>query len=46
MDATGVSHIAIRAADIDRSLGFYRDTLGMTVGLRTAAELVVINIQK
>ena len=32
MDATGVSHIAICVADIDRSLGFYRDILGMTVG--------------
>ena len=32
-DATGVSHIAICVADIDRSLGFYRDILGMTVGL-------------
>ena len=46
MGATGVCHIAICVADIDRSLGFYRDILGMTVGLRTAAELVVINIQK
>ena len=32
MDATGVSHIAICVADIDWSLGFYRDILGMTVG--------------
>ena len=32
MDASGVSHIAICVADIDRSLGFYRDILGMTVG--------------
>ena len=32
MYATGVTHIAICVADIDRSLGFYRDILGMTVG--------------
>ncbi len=32
MDATGVSHIAICVRDIDKSLEFYRDTLGMTVG--------------
>ena len=32
MDATGVSHIAICVRDIDKSLEFYRDILGMTVG--------------
>ena len=32
MDATGVSHIAICVRDIDKSLEFYRDVLGMTVG--------------
>jgi len=31
MDATGVSHIAICVRDLDRSLAFYRDILGMTV---------------
>ena len=32
MDATGVSHIAICVRDIDKSLEFYCDTLGMIVG--------------
>ena len=31
MDATGVSHIAICVSDLDRSLAFYRDILGMKV---------------
>ena len=31
MDATGVSHIAICVSDLDKSLGFYRDILGMRV---------------
>ena len=31
MDATGVSHIAICVRDMEKSLAFYRDTLGMTV---------------
>ena len=31
MDATGVSHIAICVRDLDRSLAFYRDILGMRV---------------
>ena len=31
MDATGVSHIAICVRDLDKSLGFYRDILGMRV---------------
>lgn len=33
MDATGVSHIAICVRDVDRSLAFYRDILGMRVTL-------------
>lgn len=33
MDATGVSHIAICVRDMDRSLAFYRDILGMRVTL-------------
>ena len=33
MDATGVSHIAICVRDMDKSLGFYRDVLGMRVTL-------------
>ena len=31
MDATGVSHIAICVRDLDKSLEFYRDVLGMRV---------------
>ncbi|PKB82711.1 MAG: hypothetical protein BZY88_03790 [SAR202 cluster bacterium Io17-Chloro-G9] len=31
MDATGVSHIAICVRDLDKSLAFYRDILGMKV---------------
>ena len=31
MDATGVSHIAICVRDLDKSLAFYRDILGMRV---------------
>ncbi len=31
MDATHVSHIAICVRDLDKSLGFYRDILGMRV---------------
>ena len=33
MDATAVSHIAICVRDMDRSLAFYRDILGMRVTL-------------
>ena len=33
MDATGVSHIAVCVRDLDRSLAFYRDILGMRVDL-------------
>lgn len=31
MNATGVSHIAVCVRDLDRSLAFYRDILGMRV---------------
>ena len=31
MDATGVSHIAVCVRDMDNSLAFYRDILGMKV---------------
>ena len=31
MDATGVSHIAICVRDLDKSLAFYPDILGMRV---------------
>ena len=33
MDATGVSHIAICVRDLDKSLAFYRDILGIRVTL-------------
>ena len=33
MEATGVSHIAICVRDLDKSLAFYRDILGMRVDL-------------
>jgi len=31
MEATGISHIAFCVRDVDRSLAFYRDILGMTI---------------
>jgi catechol 2,3-dioxygenase-like lactoylglutathione lyase family enzyme len=31
MEASGVSHIAICVRDMDKSLEFYRDVLGMVV---------------
>jgi glyoxylase I family protein len=33
MDTTGISHIAICVQDVDKSLAFYRDILGMRVTL-------------
>ncbi len=33
MDATAVSHIAMCVRDLDKSLAFYRDALGMSVTL-------------
>jgi catechol 2,3-dioxygenase-like lactoylglutathione lyase family enzyme len=33
MDATGVSHIAICVQDVEKSLAFYRDILGLRVTL-------------
>ena len=35
MQAKGVSHIAMCVADLERSLHFYRDLLGLTVRLHT-----------
>lgn len=35
MKAKGVSHIAMCVADLERSLHFYRDLLGLTVRLHT-----------
>lgn len=39
MKAKGVSHIAMCVADLDRSLHFYRDLLGLTVRLHTTQEM-------
>ena len=39
MKAQGVSHIAVCVADLDRSLRFYRDLLGLTVRLHTTQEM-------
>ena len=35
MKAKGVSHIAVCVADLEKSLGFYRDLLGLTVRMQT-----------
>ena len=34
MKATGVSHIAVCVRDLEESLGFYRDVLGMKVKMQ------------
>ena len=39
MRAKGVSHIAVCVADLERSLHFYRDLLGLTVRLHTTQEM-------
>lgn len=39
MKAKGVSHIAVCVRDLDKSLAFYRDILGMTVKLHTTQEM-------
>ena len=39
MRARGVSHIAVCVADLERSLHFYRDLLGLTVRLHTTQEM-------
>ena len=39
MKAKGISHIAVCVADLDRSLKFYRDLLGLTVRLHTTQEM-------
>ncbi|MDA1127892.1 MAG: VOC family protein [Chloroflexi bacterium] len=39
MKAKGVSHIAVCVADLEKSLEFYRDILGMTVRLCTTQEM-------
>lgn len=39
MKAEGVSHIAVCVADLERSLHFYRDLLGLTVRLHTTQQM-------
>ena len=39
MKVKGVSHIAICVADLEKSLEFYRDILGLTVKMRTTQEM-------
>ena len=39
MQAKGVSHIAVCVADLERSLHFYRDLLGLTVRMHTTQEM-------
>ena len=39
MKAKGVSHIALCVADLEKSLEFYRDILGLTVKMHTTQEM-------
>ena len=39
MKVRGVSHIAICVADLEKSLGFYRDILGLTVKMHATQEM-------
>ena len=39
MKTRGVSHIALCVADLEKSLEFYRDILGLTVKLQTTQEM-------
>jgi len=39
LKAKGVSHIAVCVADLEKSLEFYRDKLGMTVKMHTTQEM-------
>ena len=39
MKARGVSHIAVCVADLEKSLEFYRDVLGLTVKLHATQEM-------
>ena len=39
MKAKGVSHIAVCVADLEKSLAFYRDILGLTVRLHTTQQM-------
>ena len=39
MKVRGVSHIAVCVADLEKSLGFYRDLLGLMVKMHAAQEM-------
>ena len=39
MKVRGVSHIAVCVADLEKSLGFYRDILGLTVKMHATQEM-------
>jgi len=39
LKAKGISHIAVCVADLEKSLEFYRDVLGMTVKMHTTQEM-------
>ena len=39
LKARGVSHIAVCVADLEKSLEFYRDILGLTVKMHTTQEM-------
>ena len=39
MRATGVSHIAVCVRDLEKSLGFYRDILGMKVKMQATQQM-------
>ena len=39
MIANGVSHIAVCVADLEKSLEFYRDTLGLVVQMHTTQQM-------
>ncbi len=41
MKTTGIAHIAICVSDLEKSLTFYRDLLGMTVKLHTTQEMAM-----
>ena len=41
MNVKGVAHIAICVSDLEKSLAFYRDLLGMTVKLHTTQQMAM-----
>jgi catechol 2,3-dioxygenase-like lactoylglutathione lyase family enzyme len=45
MASRGIDHVGVTSSDLDRSLRFYRDLLGMTVldrGVETSAEMATL----